>query len=106
MVALPSGQPVCGSCGAVFEERCHVGPIVVATPDGPLVPGVPETKPYTPAQYEQAAREAQWRIGRGVTYGGRHYDDALCPACAKPDPKLVALCGQLALPVTPMEGSK
>lgn len=99
MAALPSGQPVCGSCGAVFPQRFHVGPIVVAAPDGPMFPGPPKTWPYTPAEYERASREAGWKVGRGVTYGGYPYDDALCPRCARPDPKLVALCHQLAPPV-------
>lgn len=104
MVALPSGQPVCGSCGVAFPERQHVGPMFVPV-DGKLWPGKPQTSPYTAAEYATAARAAGWKVHAGVTYGGRHYDDALCTQCASPDPRLVALCGHLAL-VQPLEGGK
>ena len=66
------GRPVCGSCGAVYQEWVH-----------PLV------------YVEDAARAAGWRLYVGTTQGGAHLDDALCPGCGKPDPALVRLCREL-----------
>jgi hypothetical protein len=42
------------------------------------------------------ARAEGWRVGPARA-DGTH--DAMCPRCARPDPELVRLCGELAKPV-------
>lgn len=84
----PDGRPICGTCGATPKVRRTPDP----AGDRNDVWGMRE---YTAAEYEQRARAAGWHMSRGVTHGGRAYDDALCPGCARPDPETVRLCREL-----------
>lgn len=69
--------PTCDSCGKTF----------------------PALRLATGTSYDERARAAGWRIWRGTTVGGGERDDTLCPRCARPDPRTVRLCEELAASV-------
>jgi hypothetical protein len=81
------GRPVCGSCGATPRRR----QVLVVDSGGDSRFDGFGCRPLTVEEYTARARAAGWKIG--ALPDGVH--DAMCAACARPDPVLARLCRDL-----------